>query len=171
MAISLNPDTFLREQVAQRIVNRFQLDPQKAKFTLMRFCAIGMPIGYVVAMIHLVQRPMQSNSTIGIIAGYVLFVLTAGVFAIFRQVKSPGFVSMDAASAMERMLWVLVCFMSIRESVFQATGSIAPMIAHLFVWIMTASWNAGVAAAYLNLCRRPPPRDRNKARRVAFVGC
>jgi hypothetical protein len=169
MTTEFPPELFIRERIFQPIVNRTQVDPQIAKWSCFRFFAIGMILSY--GSICATTMMDGTTGTSRWWAPVVLLLMLAGtIWQIWSQVRHPGFTTLDVSSSMLRCMWAfagILAFTMAITSLIQGDGSTFQTV---IIFGMAASWTAGVSAAFVNVCRKPPPRKPDVARRLAFAG-
>lgn len=170
MADEFPPDTYLREKLFQPIVDRLQLDPQKAKWSLFRFFAIGMTLSFAATVALIYSIPMPPDTSPGYFSGFLLFVLLMTVGQIWAQVRRPPAMVLGSVSIVQRALWTVVCIMFLSLAILGIISGDGAKPGDLITCGMALSWHAGVAAAFVNTCRKPPPPRRDTARRMSFAG-
>ena len=170
MSEGFPPDAYLREKLFQPIVDRLRLDPQTTKWSCFRFFAIGITISFTGLVALIMSLPHPPGSTHGYFAGFLAFVLFMAILQIWLQVRRPPAMVLKGMHAVQRIMWVGMCVLFLALAVMNIMSSTASTAANAIIWGMAASWNAGVAGTYVNLCRRPPPPRTDGARKVAFSG-
>lgn len=171
MSSDFPPDVYLREKLFQPIVDRLQLDPQKAKWSLFRFFAIGMTLSAAASVAVIYSIPSPRGTSPVYVSGFLLFVLLMAIGQIWNQVRQPTAMVLGDISTIQRMLWSFICILFISLIVLGLVsdwGNYRP--GTLITLGMTVSWHAGVAATFVNTCRKPPPPRRETARRMSFAG-
>jgi hypothetical protein len=170
MSEKFPPDAYLREKLFQPIVNRLRLDPQTAKWSCFRFFAVGITISFAGLAALIMSLPPPPGSAPGYMAGFLVFVVFMAILQIWLQIRRPPAMVLDGIPAVQRVMWIGMCVLFLALAVMNIVSSTASTAGNAIIWGMAASWNAGVAGAYVNVCRRPPPPRTDGARRMAFSG-
>lgn len=169
MADEFPPDVYIREKLFQPIVDRLQLDPQKAKWSLFRFFAIGMTLSFATTVALIYSIPAPPGTSMGFLSGMLLFTLLMTVGQIWAQVRQPPAMVLGPISMMQRALWILICLMFLSLVVLSVVSGDVTKPGMLITYTMAVSWHVGVAAAFINTCRKPPPPRRDTVRQVSYA--
>jgi sugar (pentulose or hexulose) kinase len=164
------PDAHLREKLFQPIVDRLRIDPQTAKWSCFRFFAVGMTIGVGGLAAAIMTVPLPPGNSPGSIVGMLAFVLFLTIGQVWLQIRRPPAMVLGGGPAIQRIVWVGMCALILALAVMNTVTGSSNAVLGAIVWTMAASWHAGVAGAYVNVCRRPPPPRTDGARKMAFSG-
>jgi hypothetical protein len=170
MAERFPPDAYVREKLFQPIVDRLRIDPQTAKWSCFRFFAVGMTIGVGGLAACLMTIPPPPGTSPGHLVGMLAIVLPLTIGQVWLQIRKPPAMVLDGAPAIQRIVWVGMCALVLALAVMNTVTGTGNVLLGAITWTMAASWHAGVAGAYVNVCRRAPPPRTDGARKVAFSG-
>ncbi len=165
--MTIDPDAFIRDSVFQRIVDRTGINPDKSKWTAFRLFVIGTALSYVsILMIVPGFSPLDPGGPFNDL--FMLGMMSVTVLHAWTQVRIQKHAAYDFFGIFARMVYVvaamIMTYFSIRSMMGAYEGGAVALIG---MHGLTISWITAVAAVYLNLCRKPPPRRITEISRVA----
>ena len=170
MDIRFPPDIFIRDRIVQPIVDTFHIDPQIAKWSCFRFMTIGLAMSLTSALLVMMVQQGPHQQYMMMVAGIYLIGYTFMVAQVGLQIGDLPYRAMRGFDVSVRMIWLVYCAIMLTGCVRELVLANGTMIRRIVMLSITASWHAGVASAYLNICRRPPPPRDDGAKRIAFAG-
>lgn len=164
------PDAYLREKLFQPIVNQFRIDPQTAKWSCFRFFAVGITISLAGLATYIMSLPPPPGSAPGFLVGIIALTLIMTIGQVWLQIRRPPAMVLDGVPAVQRVVWIAACVLVLALVILSGmTSTSGPVVCGIGLGF-AASWHVGVAGAYINVCRKPPPPRNDMARRMAFSG-
>lgn len=154
-----DPDAFIRQHVAQAVVDRYELDPRATSRSLHRMSATGGIVGIVGLMCALVPVLVVTGLPAWLAIVLSLPFLT-NMAIMASQIARPPIHAMNPLYAIQRLLWIgMVGLMVVMLVLLPAGTGIAIRV---FGVACLVSWTTGVCAIYVHLCRKPPRRPRRE---------
>lgn len=168
MTEAFPPDAYLREKLFQPVVDRLRIDPQRAKWSCFRFFAIGITISFGGLAAYIMSLPPPPGAEPGWLVATLAFILLLTIGQIWLQIRRQPAVVLDGTPAVQRIAWIGICVLILGLAFLSTVSGTGNAVVKVIAWGMAASWHAGVAGAYVNVCRRPPPPRVDGARGLAF---
>jgi hypothetical protein len=157
------------DTVFQPMVDRFQLDPNKACWSVFRSHAIGFATTNTLFW-GLVSQNVPAGDP-GMMKVYVLIALgPIMTIMIGIGMRFHDMMRLHRTDWMVRISAIAFTIADLPASILVLTAPRAPTMAKGLVVLMAVSLALTVIATYLQICRKPPPpRDReDRVRKLSF---
>jgi hypothetical protein len=162
--MNLNPDAFLIERVFQPMVDRFRIDPIKAKKALYRFMTIASIGSFLIYWSMTIRTDWISGSSpLPILLTLLLlmgFIATTGLHISGRGLA--GGPAIDRAEAMPPRIGMVVIFLLMTVMAYWGFTSDLPVTSRILGITFSLSMMMGAPIVYLHECNPPPPPGRRR---------